>query len=152
MSPARKNHFPGTSRKPEDAVLLGDAESFVSGARIETIARGAYRGKPESDIRGSGYVVQSLEAALWAFSRTESFADAILAAANLGDDADTTAAVCGQVAGAFYGEPGIPPRWLELCARRSEIAALADELGATAAKRPRPVLERLGGQAPRRAP
>ncbi len=115
--------------EPRDAVLLGDAASFVSGERVAAIARGAYRGKPASDIRGSGYVVESLEAALWAFAGTESFADAILSAANLGDDADTTAAVCGQVAGAYYGEPGIPSHWLDRLACRSEIAALADELG-----------------------
>jgi len=113
----------------KDAVLLGDAASFVAGERIAAIARGTYRGKPESDIRGTGYVVQSLEAALWAFAGTETFADAILAAANLGDDADTTAAVCGQVAGAYYGEPGIPSHWLDRLACRSEIAALADDLG-----------------------
>ncbi len=115
--------------QPKDAVLLGDAASLVAGERIAAIARGTYRGKPESDIRGTGYVVQSLEAALWAFAGTETFADAILAAANLGDDADTTAAVCGQVAGAYYGEPGIPSHWLDRLACRSEIAALADELG-----------------------
>jgi len=111
-----------------DAVLFGDAESFVAGERVAAIARGTYRGKSASDIRGSGYVVQSLEAALWAFAGTGSFADAILAAANLGDDADTTAAVCGQVAGAYYGEPGIPSQWLDRLACRSEIAALADQL------------------------
>jgi ADP-ribosyl-[dinitrogen reductase] hydrolase len=115
--------------QPKDAVLLGDAASLVAGERIAAIARGTYRGKPESDIRGTGYVVQSLEAALWAFAGTETFADAILAAANLGDDADTTAAVCGQLAGAYYGEPDIPAHWLDRLACRSEIAALADELG-----------------------
>jgi ADP-ribosyl-[dinitrogen reductase] hydrolase len=113
---------------PKDEVLLGDAGSFASGERITEIARGTYRVKSESEIRGSGYVVESLEAALWAFSRTSSFAEAILAAANLGDDADTTAAVCGQVAGAYYGESGIPSGWLERLAMRSEIAMLADQL------------------------
>ena len=78
---------------PKDEVILGDAESLVSADSIAAIARGAYRGKSEMEIRGSGYVVQSLAAALWAFVRTDSFADAILVAANLGDDADTTAAV-----------------------------------------------------------
>jgi ADP-ribosyl-[dinitrogen reductase] hydrolase len=58
----------------------------------------------------------------------ETFEDAILLAANLGDDADTTAAVCGQVAGAFHGECGIPARWLATLARRREITALADRL------------------------
>ena len=73
-------------------------------------------------------MVESLEAALWAFARTDTFEDAILMAANLGDDADSTSAVCGQVAGAYYGENGIPPRWLERLAMRSEITDLADQL------------------------
>jgi ADP-ribosyl-[dinitrogen reductase] hydrolase len=54
------------------------------------------------------YVVSSLEAALWCFYRTSTFEEAVLQAANLGDDADTTAAICGQIAGAYYGESGIP--------------------------------------------
>ncbi len=84
--------------------LTSDAESFTGAEKIVSIARGAYRSKGEDEIRGSGYVVDCLEAALWCFDRTDTFRDAILAAANLGDDADTTAAVCGQVAGAYYGE------------------------------------------------
>jgi ADP-ribosylglycohydrolase len=116
--------------KPKDEVLLGDAESFVSAERIGAIARGTYRGKRATDIKGSGYVVECLEAALWAFARTGSYADAVLMAANLGNDADTTAAVCGQVAGAYYGELGIPKRWVERLALRSEITNLADALGA----------------------
>jgi ADP-ribosyl-[dinitrogen reductase] hydrolase len=114
----------------KDGVLLGDAGVFADGCgeAIGSIARGGYLDKPGSAIRGTGYVVSSLEAALWAFSRTRSFEEAVLAAANLGDDADTTAAVCGQVAGAFHGEPGIPARWLEHLSMRSEIAALAEQL------------------------
>jgi ADP-ribosyl-[dinitrogen reductase] hydrolase len=73
-------------------------------------------------------VVKSLEAALWCFYHTETFQDAILAAANLGDDADTTAAVCGQVAGAFYGESGIPTRWMERLALREVICSLAEKM------------------------
>lgn len=114
-------------RSKED-VLLGDAGAFFSSERISAIARGSYRAKLEEAIRGSGYVVESLEAALWSFARTDSFEAAILLAANLGDDADTTAAVCGQVAGAYYGERGIPPRWLERLALRAEITRLADAL------------------------
>ncbi len=72
---------------------------------------------------------------MWAFSRTSNFADAVLLAANLGEDADTTAAVCGQVAGAYYGEAGIPSHWLERLALRSEIATLADQLGTSSEKR-----------------
>jgi ADP-ribosyl-[dinitrogen reductase] hydrolase len=109
-------------------VMLGDAGSFVSGNGIAAIACGSYLEQPERNIHGSGYVVQSLEAAMWAFARTDTFEGAILAAANLGDDADTTAAVCGQVAGAFYGEQGIPPHWVERVALGSAIATLADRL------------------------
>jgi ADP-ribosyl-[dinitrogen reductase] hydrolase len=109
-----------------DDVALGDADGFSGASRIQAIARGEYRRRPASAIRGSGYVVDSLEAALWCFTSTASFADAILAAANLGDDADTTAAVCGQVAGAYYGETGIPADWLAPLARREEIRNLAD--------------------------
>jgi len=112
----------------KDAVLLGDADGFAATPRIAAIARGGYRDKPQSGISGSGYVVHCLEAALWAFARADDFAGAVLAAANLGEDADTTAAVCGQVAGAFYGEQGIPARWLEKLSMREEIAALADDL------------------------
>jgi ADP-ribosyl-[dinitrogen reductase] hydrolase len=75
---------------------------------IRSIARGDYQHKAEAKIHATGYVVRSLEAALWCFCQTDSFEQAILKAANLGDDADTTAAICGQVAGAFYGEEGIP--------------------------------------------
>jgi ADP-ribosyl-[dinitrogen reductase] hydrolase len=96
--------------------------------RIQEIADGAYFQKSDSEIRGSGYVVESLEAALWCFHRTSTFEDAVLTAANLGEDADTTAAICGQIAGAFYGVGEIPTKWLQLLARRGLIEGLADRL------------------------
>lgn len=120
--------------RSKDEVLLGDADSFVAGECVTAIARGSYREKLEAEIHGSGYVVQSLEAALWVFARTHNFADAILMAANLGDDADTTAAVCGQIAGAYYGESKIPSHWLERLAFRSEITTLANQLSAVPRK------------------
>ncbi|GMH37600.1 hypothetical protein BSKO_05473 [Bryopsis sp. KO-2023] len=83
----------------------------------------------ERRIRGSGHVIRCLEAALWCFHHTDNFRDAILKAANLGEDADTTAAVCGQIAGAFYGETGIPASWLEKLAFRPMIEELADKIG-----------------------
>jgi ADP-ribosyl-[dinitrogen reductase] hydrolase len=95
---------------------------------IDEIASGYFRRKDPPEIQGSGFAVRSLEAALWAFYRSESFREGCLLAANLGDDADTTAAVYGQLAGAFYGEPGIPGSWLEKLAVRQKIAALADGL------------------------
>ena len=102
--------------------------SSYSTDSITAIARGDYRNKSAAEIKGSGYVVESLEAALWCFGHTGSFEGAILAAANLGDDADTTAAICGQVAGAFYGESGIPRRWLEKLTMRDYITTVADQL------------------------
>jgi ADP-ribosyl-[dinitrogen reductase] hydrolase len=76
-------------------------------------------------------VVDSLEAALWCFYHTDNFKDAVLAAANLGDDADTTAAIVGQVAGAFYGEDGIPDHWLTRIVMAKEIGEMADSLTRT---------------------
>ncbi|MBK5374344.1 ADP-ribosylglycohydrolase family protein [Pseudomonas sp. TH43] len=95
---------------------------------VAAIARGDYLGKSIREIRGSGYSVESLEAALWCFHHTDSFAAAILQAANLGDDADTTAAIVGQLAGAYYGVRAIPANWLEMLHEGEEIAATADRL------------------------
>jgi ADP-ribosyl-[dinitrogen reductase] hydrolase len=120
---------------PKDEVALGDRASFSGKEKIVAIARGAYQDKDSGDIRGSGYVVESLEAALWCFTKTGSFREAILLAANLGDDADTTAAVCGQVAGAYYGETGIPAGWLERLTLRAEITHLTDQLFNRASRR-----------------
>jgi len=96
--------------------------------KVRGIASGIYVNKSIGEIKGSGYVIESLEAALWCFSNTDSFDDAVLLAANLGDDADTTAAICGQVAGAYYGIGGIRSEWLEKLAMRDEIMALSIEL------------------------
>lgn len=84
--------------------------------------------KPRDQIQGSGYCVASLEAALWCFATTESFEAAILTAANLGDDADTTAAIAGQLAGAFYGVDSIPRHWREQLYMGEDIDAMAKGL------------------------
>ncbi len=112
----------------KEEVAYGDGESFAGAASVVAIARGTYEAKSEAAVRGTGYVVESLEAALWCFMKTDSFEAAILKASNLGDDADTTAAVCGQVAGAYYGVSQIPADWLQPLALRSEITELADQL------------------------
>ena len=93
----------------------------------------SWRRKRRYEIRSSGYVLHSLEAALWCVARTGTFEDAILLAANLGDDADTTAAITGQLAGALYGAAGIPQRWLDTVAWRDRIEASARELFAAGA-------------------
>jgi ADP-ribosyl-[dinitrogen reductase] hydrolase len=114
------------------AVLFGGTPAAVTSDSIKRIAQGAYWAKSAGEIRGNGYVVDCLEAALWCFWTTGTFEAAILKAANLGDDADTTAAVCGQVAGAYYGEAAIPPRWTQLLAKGELIGSLADGLFAAA--------------------
>ena len=108
--------------------VLSDVVCDFEADRIRGIAQGDWRNKASEEIRGSGYVVECLEAAIWCFNSTDSFEAAILAAANLGDDADTTAAVCGQIAGAFYGISGIPERWRALAAKHDEIIACANAL------------------------
>jgi ADP-ribosyl-[dinitrogen reductase] hydrolase len=112
----------------QEKVLFDHSAGRTDSQRVQEIANGEYRKKTRSDIRGSGYVIECLEAALWCFDKTDTFADAVLAAANLGDDADTTAAVCGQVAGAFYGHSQIPSAWLDRLAMQNEIQSLADRL------------------------
>ncbi|SFP97794.1 ADP-ribosyl-[dinitrogen reductase] hydrolase [Variovorax sp. PDC80] len=107
---------------------LGEAPSPGAAA----LAAGRWRDKPRDAIKGSGYCVESLEAALWCFAQADSFEEAILAAANLGDDADTTAAICGQLAGAFHGVAGIPVPWLATLTMRDEIDAMARALFALA--------------------
>jgi ADP-ribosyl-[dinitrogen reductase] hydrolase len=109
-------------------ILFCEANSFQGAPKVTEIARGGYRKKSIEQIHGTGYVVESLEAALWCFFQTETFETAVLKAANLGDDADTTAAVCGQVAGAHYGESGIPEKWLKKLVMREEISILAERL------------------------
>lgn len=95
---------------------------------IAAVAAGSFKHKHPPEIRGTGYVVNSLEAALWAFFHTDDFESGCLRAANLGEDADTTAAIYGQLAGAFYGEAAIPLKWREKLTMRETIETLADQL------------------------
>jgi ADP-ribosyl-[dinitrogen reductase] hydrolase len=88
---------------------------------IAAVAQGSWRGKDRSAISSSGYVVHTLEAALWCVDRAGDFAEAVVLAANLADDADTVAAVTGQIAGALWGRSGIPAHWLDRLAWREEI-------------------------------
>ena len=98
---------------------------------VDAIACGSFRREPP-EIRGSGYVIHTLEAALWAFHGTDNFRDGALKVVNLGEDADTTGAVYGQIAGAFYGDEGIPKEWREKLAMHELIEQRAGELHAMA--------------------
>jgi ADP-ribosylglycohydrolase len=96
--------------------------------QIAEIAAGSFKHREPPVIAGSGYVAKSLEAALWAFHNGNDFRDGCLLSVNLGGDADTTGAIYGQLAGAFYGESAIPLAWREKLARRGLIASFADRL------------------------
>lgn len=97
-------------------------------SKVSSIASGLYLEKSYEQLTGSGYVIESLESALWCFHKANSFEEAILLAANIGNDADTTAAICGQIAGAFYGGAVIPDNWVNLVQKYENIQSVADTL------------------------
>jgi len=116
--------------------LLGERYCPVAGQwkradlspRIDEVAAGSFKHRQPPEITGSGYVVKSLEAALWAFWHTETFKEGALWAVNLGNDADTTGAIYGQLAGAYYGLDAIPVDWRDKVANFDEIIKCADLL------------------------
>lgn len=114
--------------RTKDEMLFGNDPSRYQSLKVQAIAAGSYRCKTIDQIRGTGYVIDCLEASAWCFWQTSNWKDAILQAVNLGDDADTTGAVCGQLAGAFYGEEAIPADWLSRLVMAKEIGKLAERL------------------------
>ena len=118
-----------------DKSVVLSPQVFEGNPAIKEIAAGSWRGKQRDEIQSSGYVVHTLEAALWAVDAAESFEQAVLTAANLADDADTVAAVAGQLAGALWGASGIPERWRQRVAWGDDIerrAAALFEIGCAA--------------------
>ena len=95
---------------------------------IASVSQGSFKEKEQSEIRATGYVVDSLEAALWGFYKTETFKDGCLLVSNLGNDSDTVAAIYGQLAGAFYGVTAIPSEWRNKIFYRTLIEVLSGEL------------------------
>jgi ADP-ribosylglycohydrolase len=122
----------GASRVELTRPLFSPCEGYWDRHRlkpaVEAVARGSWAEKLPPRIFGGGQAVDGLEAALWAFSRGNSFRDAVLAAVNLGGDADTTGAIVGQLAGAHYGAAGLPPAWRSSIALAPRIVETADEL------------------------
>lgn len=115
-----------------EAIMGADRETVLRPRQhigaLAPIAAGVWKGKLRQEVVSSGYVVATLEASLWCVWQTSSFADAVLLAANLADDADTVAAVTGQLAGAIYGQSGIPTAWLAQLAWCDRIEELASRL------------------------
>ena len=101
---------------------------FDGSPEIKRILAGSWRGKRREEISSSGYVASTKEAAIWSVARTSDFRGAVLLAANLADDADTVAAVTGQLAGALYGLGGIPDEWLGRVAWKDRLMDVADRL------------------------
>ena len=113
---------------PRSQVLSNRSGVGPYSGNIAAIMMGSWRGKPRSEIRASGYVAHTLEAAIWSVGRTADFQAAVLSAANLGEDADTTGAVAGQLAGALYGISRMPERWKRRLAWSEQIMDVADAL------------------------
>lgn len=111
---------------PKGSVLR--ARTWDGDARIAELAAGSWRTKERDAVFSTGYVVHTLEAALWCVGRTDSVADALILAVNLGHDADTVGAVTGQLAGALWGMSGAPATWLARLAWRDRIESLAERL------------------------
>jgi ADP-ribosylglycohydrolase len=126
----------GALQEASKQVLLSERYTPVEGLwektplcpEIDAIARGSFKRKNPPDIVGSGYVVESLEAALWAFHHSTDFKDGCIKAVNLGNDADTTGAIYGQIAGAFYGVENIPVAWRKKLAQLPLIEQFALDL------------------------
>ena len=129
--------------RPRSEVLRERSDEPPYAGEIAAILAGSWRGKTRQEIRSSGYVVHSLEAAIWCIGRTGSFAEAVLLAANLGEDADTIAAITGQLAGAIYGYKAIPDEWLSQIASQGVIFGMARQLvGRTSAARDLPSISK----------
>jgi len=113
---------------PDGEVLSTARHAIDLEPEMSEVVAGSYLDQTPPEIRGSGYVVRSLEAALWAFVHNDDFESAVLAAVNLGDDADTTGAVCGQLAGAYWGFTGIPSHLRNSLARLDYVDGFATRL------------------------
>jgi ADP-ribosylglycohydrolase len=125
----------GALKGEKKDVLVSDRYSPIGGwkrgtlrGRVDQVASGSFKMRGPPDIRGTGYVVECLEAALWAFHNSASFKEGALLAVNLCDDADTTGAVYGQLAGAHYGYDSIPSEWSSTVAMSQRIVSMANQL------------------------
>ncbi|MEW6010338.1 MAG: ADP-ribosylglycohydrolase family protein [Euryarchaeota archaeon] len=114
----------------KDKLLSPDNHPFTDEINLELkeVIKGSYKTKNPPQIKARGYVVLSLEAALWAFYNSDNFKSGALLAVNLGDDADTVGAIYGQLAGAYYGKKSIPLEWLDKLACYDFIMDLSQKL------------------------
>ena len=111
---------------PHADLFAQQREALAS--EIANIAKGAYKRRQRDEIRSSGYVVHTLEAALWSVFRSSDFREAVLLAVNLADDSDTVGAVTGQLAGAIWGASDMPEKWRSKIVASDRIVSLAERL------------------------
>lgn len=109
-------------RSLEAALQLLSELSSTWDPLVQALVAGTWKEKTREEISSSGYVINTLEAALWSTYHTNSFEDALILAVNLADDADTVGAVTGQIAGAMYGKSAIPSRWLNALVKPDMLA------------------------------
>ncbi|NVK12042.1 MAG: ADP-ribosylglycohydrolase family protein [Gammaproteobacteria bacterium] len=119
------------SSKSDVLDWLATKEDLARWQEIKSAPRSQW---PSLGLRGTGYVIESYHAARFCFWATDNYKEAVLMAANLGDDADTTAAIVGQLAGAFYGLEGIPARWRAQIAQSEFIHLTAARLAESGLK------------------
>ncbi|MEX1203045.1 MAG: ADP-ribosylglycohydrolase family protein [Ferruginibacter sp.] len=101
-----------------------DEAAVVYYAKFKRILSDDFKFLPEAAIKSTGYVLHTLEAAIWCFLNTNNYSEAVLKAVNLGGDTDTIAAVTGGMAAAYYGIDNIPKEWLEQIVRKKDIENL----------------------------
>ncbi len=126
----------GAGAKEAHNTLIKTAKGFFSGkdydyqelSRFDRVLDGQFAKESKSSIRGSGYVIHSLEASIWCLLNSGDFKGAVLKAVNLGEDTDTTGAITGGLAGLLYGYEDIPEDWLTVLARKDDIMSLGDQL------------------------
>lgn len=105
----------------KDFMNLIEIAKYARLADMEQFAR-----EEEASIRGSGYVLEAFEAAVWSLLQADTYKDSILVAVNLGDDTDTVAAIAGGLAGLYYGYDNIPAEWRNCIIKKDWIEELCD--------------------------
>lgn len=119
-----------SAQQAYQATVAAINERYAEHAELsafERVLNGGLAALKRDEIRSSGYVVDTLEAAIWCLLTTDSYREAALKAVNLGEDTDTTAAVAGGLAGILYGESSIPPEWLSRIAKLDELRELTSK-------------------------
>lgn len=108
----------------------------MESANFARITEGKITNLTEREIKSDGYVIHTLEAALWCCLTTDNFKDAVLRAVNLGNDTDTVGAVTGGLAGAFYGIKAVPEKWISALAKSEELGKFCKRLASAESDAP----------------